>query len=240
MDQRIDRMRIDRMRIGVLGLTPGAGAGFLCSCLARAAFLERNLRPAVLELGCAGLYDSLAMDKRLPAGRYFSFHHTVASDRSIRGRSNLVDGVNWMLVDGQEAELDLYQRLRLVHNAEGELVFCRLSGVPEAELWKLMPEMDRILAVIDPLPSSMLAGYERLCELRTDGSPITYIVNKYNDGVDRRELLQFLNVSKPIFVPMVAPEAVYGAEYACRTVYDMAPAKKVLQAPCREILSVLL
>jgi len=138
------------------------------------------------------LYDSLAMDKRLPAGRYFSFHHTVAVDRSIRGRANLVDGVNWMLVDGREPELDLYRRLRLVHNAEGELVFCRLSGVPEAELWKLLPEMDRILVVIDPLPSSMLAGYERLCQLRTEGSPITYIVNKYNDGVDRRELLQFL------------------------------------------------
>lgn len=235
MDQRIDRMRV-----GVLGLTPGAGAGFLCSNLARAAILERDLRPAVLELGSGGLYDSLAMDKRLPAGRYFSFHHTVAADRSIRGRSNLVDGVNWMLVDGKEPELDLFRRLRLVHNAEGEMVFCRLSGVPEAELWKLLPEMDRILVVIDPLPSAMLAGYEKLCELRTEGTPITYIVNKYNDGVDRRELLQFLNVSKPIYVPMVAPEAVYGAEYACRTVYDMAQAKKLLQTPFKEILSLLL
>ena len=231
---------IDRMRVGVLGLTPGAGAGFLCSCLARAAVLERKLRPAVLELGRGGLYDSLAMDKRLPAGRYFSFHHTVAVDRSIRGRANLVDGVNWMLVDGREPELDLYRRLRLVHNAEGELVFCRLSGVPEAELWKLLPEMDRILVVIDPLPSSMLAGYERLCQLRTEGSPITYIVNKYNDGVDRRELLQFLNINKPVSIPMVPPEAVYGAEYACRTVYDMPQARKLLQSPCGEILAQLL
>ena len=98
----------------------------------------------------------------------------------------------------------------------------------------------RSLVVIDPLPSSMLTGYERLCALRTEGSPLTYIVNKYNDGVDRRELLQFLNVSKPIYVPMVAPEAVYGAEYACRTVYDMAQAKKMLQAPFKEILSLLL
>ena len=237
----------DQMKIGILGISPGAGAGFLCVCLAKALVAAGGGKgragaaatAAVLELGNGGLYERLAMDKRFAEGGYFDFHGAAAADRSVRGRGNWSGGINWMLRN-DAIELDLCQRMRLLHNAEGDFVFCRLSGVPEEELRRLLPEMDRVVAVVDPLPSALLQGYGQLCELRGSELPVTYVVNKMNAGVDRRQLHAFLNLGRPLEVLMLPAEVLYAAEYAGRTVYDLPNGRAALEPGCAAVLETLL
>lgn len=233
---------VDRMKIGIVGLGPGAGTGFLATSLAKAMTEEADYYPAVLELGYGGLFDCLGMDKRFSDRQFFSFHKAVSQDKSIRGRSNDLDGVNWVLVPTGESSqpVDLIRKLRLINNVKGNVVLCRLSGLPEEELWRVLWEMDRVLVVIDPLPSRMLAAYEFLCALRISELPIIYVVNKWNRGINRRELLNYLKLRKLIFMPLVDPEAVYGAEYTCRAVYDMPVAKKQLKALLKALISEII
>lgn len=235
---------IDRVKIGIVGMGHGAGTGFMAICLARALVKLRNCHPAVVELGQGGLFDCLGMDKHFSEQQYFSFHKAVKQDRSIRCRSNEVDGVNWMLIPPGETDysqdLDSYRKLRLVNNGLGDVIICRLKGLEGEELWRLLWEMDRVLVVIDPLPSRMLAGYEFLCSLRVCELPITYIINKYNKGVNRKELLDYLRLKKLIYLPLVEQEAVYAGEYICRPVYDIPVVEKQLKKPMKDLIEEIL
>lgn len=233
---------IDRTKIGIIGLGTGAGTGFASACLARAMAERGDFHPAVIELGKGGLYDSLGMDKRFAGKQFFAFCKAVSQEQSIRGRSNELDGVNWMLLPPGEAclTLDLFRKLRLINNALGDMVICRLAGLEGEHLWRLLWEMDRVLVLIDPLPSSLMAAHDFLCELRVSGLPLTYVINKYNGGVDRKELMEFLKIRKLSFLPMVAMEEVYRAEYTCHTVYDMPSAKEKLKQPLSNLIHDIL
>ncbi len=224
-------MAADRQKIGMLGLSKGAGAGFLAVNLSRMLVLHNGCRPGVAELGSGGLYDSLGMDKRFAGKDYFPFHQAVASERSLRGKNNEYFGINWVLRTPEEKDLTLNfeQRLRITANASGDPLFCSFAGVPEEESLRLLCEMDHVVLVVDPLPSRILPAYRFLCELRKRDFPLTYVINKWNGGVDRKELLQYLQIKEPVYIPAIPSELIYGAEYACRPVMDMASAEDYLQ-----------
>ena len=232
----------DRIKIGVLGLSPGAGAGFIASNLARYLAEQGGFHPAVAELGQGGLYDSLGMDKRFAGRDFFSFHQEVSQNKSLRGKKNEYLGVNWILVPPKDSgrELSTAQRLRIAGNSAGDPVFCRLTGIPRQELPKLFWEMDRLILVIDPLPSKMLAEYRFLGELRKEDIPLFYLINKWNEGVDRKELLQYLRIRESFIVPMIPAATVYGAEYACRSVWDIPSGASLLKEPFRVLSKALL
>ena len=227
----------DKYKIGILGLSQGAGSGFLASVLAGAVSEEGRYSPAVLELGKGGLYEVLGMERRFAGRPYFSFHQAVTGSFRIRGQVNEDRGVNWMLLPrGEELEkLDLYEKLRLVENAAGDVVFCRLSGVPREELGRLLRDMDSILALIDPLPSAVAEGHDMACYLRSLGLPIHYVINKFNAGVDRRELLRYLKIKRPFYLPLLPGEVIYGAEYRCCSPWDLVPGKELLKEPLKQL-----
>ncbi|MGI6727389.1 MAG: hypothetical protein ACOX4P_02355 [Anaerovoracaceae bacterium] len=229
---------IERIKIGIIGLGVGAGTGFITTCLAGELAEQGNYYPAVIELGSGGLYDSLGMDKHFSGRKFFPFHRKVVQDKSIWGRSNQLNGINWLLVPTEEdlISLDLYQKLRLVNNAQGDFILCRLNGLLGEELWRLLWEMDRVLVVIDPLPSKMIESYELLCALKVSELPIIYIVNKFNPGVNRKELLNYLKLKKLMFFPMIDQREIYGAEYMCKAIYDMPDAKKQLKKPVEDLI----
>ncbi len=241
--------RIDRMKIGIVGLTPGAGAGFVSVCLAGALAETGEHRPAVLELGDEGLYDSLAMDKHLAGREYFRFFKALRDDKSIRGRSNELYGVNWILKSPAESgvSIDLLKMIRLANHASGDIIICKIpdmqedirEDMQEEDLWKLLWDMDRVLIIIDPLPSKMLAGHKLLCVLRASGLPLLYIVNKMNGGVARRELLDYLKLKKLFCFPLIEPEIIYGAEYSCRFFYDLSSVKSSMKASLDEVIKEL-
>lgn len=228
----------DRMKIGILGLVPGAGTGFLTVCLARAMALSGFYRPAVIELGKGSLYDELGLTKRLTGREFFNFHRAVIKDQSIRGMQNEVDGVNWMVLPpGEHFESEeLYRKVRLINHGLGDSILCRFAGVKEEHLWKILWEMDRVIVVIDPLPSRLVAGYPLLSQLKSSELPITYVVNKYNGGVDRKQLLDFIKVKHLLYVPMVPAETIYSAEYTCQPAFDVPEAHKILEQPIWQLI----
>ena len=235
-------MGIIRLKIGVVGLSPGAGAGFIAVNLARSFVKKKGCRPALLELGGGRLYDSLAMDKHFAGKEYHDFFCSLSDNRNFRGICNELHGVNWVLnsPNNGKKELDLIRLIRLVNNVSGNIIVCKISNLENEDLWELMWDMDRVLVVIDPLPSMMLAGHEFLCKLRTSNLPMTYVVNKMNAGVSRRELLGYLGIKQMHYIPMVEPSLIYGAEYSCRSWLDVDGIRKVIEKPIEKIAEGIL
>jgi hypothetical protein len=60
---------MDKLKVGVTGISPGAGASFLAGCLARFLANTGKHSPAVVELGRGSLFDSYGMERRFAEGR---------------------------------------------------------------------------------------------------------------------------------------------------------------------------
>ncbi len=234
---------MEKLKIGVIGISEGAGVSFLTGCLARYLANTRKYSPAVVELGKGGLYDSFGMDKHFAGRTYFCFYHAVTDNKRIRGMRNMDEGINWILKSPDEEKLDLTfeQKLRLVSHAKGDIILCDLSGQAEQD-YELMQSMDQIIVVIDPMPSKMLQGYDALCRMKVLESKqenMIYVINKLNRGVNRRQMFDFLKVRKPVFFPLVNVESIYTAEYNCKIPYAMSEVKCLLQNSLGEIVSAL-
>ncbi len=234
---------MDKLKIGILGISAGAGASFFAGCFARYLANTRKHCPAVVELGGSSLFDSYGMDKRFAGRTWFHFYQALSENRSIRGMRNMDEGINWILRAPNEEliRLSFEQKLQLTCHARGDIIFCDLSGDGEPEE-QLLLSMDQIIAVIDPMPSKMLSGFRTLSNLKTmeakKGSVI-YVVSKMNKGVNRRQMLDFLKVRNPFFLPMIQPESIYTAEFNCKVPYTIGEVKRALQSPLGDIASAL-
>ncbi len=234
---------MDKLKVGVIGISPGAGASFLVGCLARYLANTGKHSPAVVELGSGSLFDAYGMDRRFAGRTYVRFYQELAENRNIRGLRNMDEGINWILRSPEErgVSLSFEQKLRLVGYAAGDVTLCDLSGGADPDL-QLVQNMDRVIAVIDPLPSGMLEGYQTLCGLKaleTGGSSMLYVITRMNRGVNRRQMMDFLKVKSPVLLPLVNPESIYTAEYNCKIPYTVREVKAVLQGPLGEIATLL-
>lgn len=236
---------IEKFKIGIIAISRGGGVSFLGLCMARALANTKSCRPTVVELGNRSLYDSMGMDKRFAGREFFPFYVSLSEGRPIKGRSNMDEGINWVIGSPEEnhIHLNIPEKLMLTSSAKGNVVLCDFSSNWNTEEDKnsnlrLLQDMDHILVVIDPLPSKMLGGYDFLQEIKSleaEERPVTYIINKFNNGVNKKEMLGFLKIKKPIFIPFISAEEIYKAEYNCKNPYSIMEVKKQLQDSLREI-----
>lgn len=234
---------MDKLKVGVVGISAGAGVSFLTGCLARYLANTGRHSPSVVELGSGSLYDSYGMDKHFAGRPWFRFYEALAENRSIRGARNMDEGINWILRSPDEGKINLAfeQKLRLVSHAVGDVILCDLSGEAEPD-YELLRSLDQLIAVIDPMPSKILAGYPILCNLKmldTEKEGMIFVINKMNRGVNRRQMLDFLKIKKPVFFPLAGPEHVYTAEYNCKIPYTLSEIKNALQSPMEELAALL-
>lgn len=239
----------EKLKIGIVGISDYAGTSFLAGCLARYLANTGKHKPAVIEFGKGTLFDSYGMDKRFAGRSYVQFYNSVSQNKSIRGLQNMDEGINWMLrsPDEQNIKLTFEQKLRLINHSRGDAILCDFSGNQDydSQLSQLLLSMDQIIAVIDPMPSKMLAGHHLLCSIKDmeqnirGAGTVIYIINKFNEGVNRRQMLSYLRIRKPVILPLVRADLIYTAEYNCKIPYSLSEAKSMLQKPLSEIASML-
>ena len=206
---------MDKLKVGVVGISAGVGVSFLTGCMARYLANTGRHSPAVIELGGGSLYDSFGMDKRFAGRSWFRFYEALTENRSVRGVQNMDEGINWILRYPDEGKINLAfeQKLRLISHARGDVILCDLSGESEPD-YELLRSMDQLIAVIDPMPSKMLKGHQILSNLKMldmEKEGMIFVINKMNRGVNRRQMLDFLKIRKPVFLPLVSPESIYTA-----------------------------
>lgn len=220
----------EKLKIGVIGLTENAGSAFIASYLARTLGGIKDLRPALVELKDSGLYDGLALAKHFSERDYYSFFEAVKEGESIRGKKNLLQGINWacQLPKDRQIPLSIPEQLRIVNNISARLVVSILPNETQINRDSPVRDMEVILLVIDPLPSKLLAGHNFLCDIKSLDIPVIYLVNKMNKGVSKPELTNYLKEKRLHYIPFLDGEDIYSAEYSGRQLYDLPKTKIIL------------
>ena len=130
----------------------------------------------------------------------------------------------------------LYERLATPRPALGRIPFERIPGrymVVDSPAPATMQEMDLIICIVDPLPSSIIAGSGLAAALRdnrirtargygpamNDPTPCLWVLNKDNPRVAHRELERYLKVKFDFVIPMIDPSEFYRAEYSAMPIF---------------------
>lgn len=226
---------MEQIRVGILGLTAGAGASLLTLCLAGHLAGTTRQTITVAELVGNDLYDSLGLEKRF-AGRTFTYLEELVQQPAMRRSSlNVEDGINWMLrTPGPHKSLQAEELHYLIHSMRGEVVLFDLSGDDPPDL-EVLRKLDHCILVIDPLPSRMMQGMTLLQRIQQSRIPMIAVVNRMNPGVMKKEMIDFLRINHPIYFPALEPDGFYQAQYHCKSPYRAPEVKKRWKEPLTQL-----
>ena len=248
----------EKSRFVFFGLSGSAGATTLAFAFADfISGLRRGMTVAVVELtdedapASGYSFDRMGMDKHFEGREYLSFYSLIARGLPFRGLSNMDGGVNWMLrVPGEKfPTLELTDFVRLAAGAEGEVVVCDIhggfrresssEGRDMDEIRKILDDADRVFAVVDPLPSRMMADARKLRMIKDFealGGDVVYIINKMNKGVNAREMRSFLKARNAVEIGFLDCETIYSAEYNCVSAYSAQGGAEALENSFKKML----
>ncbi|MBR6014742.1 MAG: hypothetical protein IK059_01535, partial [Firmicutes bacterium] len=189
--------------IGVVGLSAGAGSTLVATSLAHLLSRDRGRSVAFVEAaeyaragaeprGC--LYDAMGMDKRFAMREYRDIFKIAEGRGSIRQVLNIDDRINWAAPAPEfEVSLPAVEKrqvdviFKVINGIAGDTIICDIgSELSELQLQRLLLAMDTVICVIDPAPSALLAGEERLKLIKQweqRGGKCVYLVNKMSAGV---------------------------------------------------------
>ena len=222
-------------RIGVTGLSQGAGTTFVAAAL---AFYFRDLGRQVSFTECLNpaacrslLYDQVAMDKRFGHRHFESIYQKLTEDAQVLRGQNKEEGIIWRLPTPEDCRENrqLNQRQK-----------ARLAGLPREEVcifdleadygWdEYLMDMDVIFVVVDPLPSRLLRNRERyrtLKKMELAGCKVIWIVNKMNPGVDQKQVKFYLKAEHVFWMESIEDTYIYEDEYLCRFHWQNAEIQK--------------
>lgn len=244
-----DSSFFERVKIGVVPASQGAGATFVATSLAKFLSEEPEVKISYIDVsegrekGERFTYDALGMDKRFAGRRFDDFFEPAPEGKTLRGKINLDEGINWVLrlpKSDKNIKPELMGHLKRINNAPGDIILCDFQI--QENLMELLAEMDVLLIVVDPLPSSLLGGMDitaALQKLEETGKQVIWIVNKMNPGIHKRELLKFLKKRDYVYLPAVGLELIYAAEYACMIPAGNRSIRQEIQHPFEKIIEIL-
>lgn len=234
-ERHLDCIRAEeKIKIGVMGIGRGAGCTFVSTALAYLLAGESKKSVAFLQLDgryAHDVYDSLGMDKRFVMREFVDFYRIAEMGEKIRGVKNIDEHINWALTMPETAPAPTQaEALRLAENISCSILICDLGS----EIYKnkahfdigceLIASMDVLICVIDPMPSKLLAGRDDFFIAKQSAvkrNNVIWILNKYNDGINLKELHSFLRIKDLQKIPALDARHFYCAEYNCRIPISM-------------------
>ncbi len=224
-----------KIKIGVVGVSPGAGATFVASRLAYelarqadgVCYVEASQGPRLSS-------HSLSLSKVFKKEQFADYFGSWEQGLSAGCRTNLFENVNWVLrnpyAPNAQRVPNAPSRLNAPGIPGGGIPYERIPGrymVVDMPPLGSLSSMDLVVCVVDPLPSSLLAAEGTIRSIRENRiktkrgfapamnhpTPCLWVLNKDNPKVSHRELERFMKIKFDFAVPMMNPEEFYRAEY---------------------------
>lgn len=236
--------------IGVLNLSPKSGSTFLTLCLAK-AISENKIPVAVIEppMSKADIYDTIGVDSNLEANqKYYSPSMMIEQGTDIVKDIAYFEGIYWLInepLQGQFLNWDTLNMFKLLNASRRASVNIIDIGnyYEHKSIQELISNFDMLLVTIDPNPVSVMQSeiqLRELIELRKKGVNVQFVINKFNQGVDKKKLLEFLGISPICFVPFVELHLVYKAIYDCHVPYAVKDIKESIGGNLKPILDEII
>ena len=221
----------EQYRIGVTGLGQGTGTTLVATAL---AFYFRDQGRQVSYTECLDpsrcsslLYDQVAMDKRFAHRTFDDTYGHLTEGRPLRRNQNKEAGVLWRLPvpDNCRDQLSLgpQQKARLIGTGREEVCIFDLEA--DYSWDDYLMDMDAIFVIVDPLPSKLIRSRKRyrvLKKMELAGCKVIWIVNKMNDGVDKKQVKNYLKSDYILWLEAFDSRIIYEDEYFCRFHWENA------------------
>ena len=108
----------------------------------------------------------------------------------------------------------------------------------------IIEQFEIILVIIDPMIPDLLNSIEMLEKIKslqsTKSVRIEYIVNKFNSGVDKSSLLNFLDIKPICYIPYISLENIYKAVYDGDIPYNIFDVKCQLFKPFNKLFNIVI
>lgn len=240
-----------RFRIGVVGLNEGNGATLFATSLACIIEEKKECSVAYLEFteGMPGkplLFDSLAMDRRFASRKFHDVYSLVRDKKRTAGIKNKDENINWLIMSPESAAKGLYmtgkEKMKVLAGITEDVTVCDIDD--KEDLDEVLQEMDIIAAVIDPMPSKLIAARGLIrkikavqAERKSEKMPVCWILNRCSRGVGKRKLNEYLKVRETIKIPEIKGEWFYTAEYNCRIPFRQREIGEKIEKPIKEFIN---
>lgn len=225
-------------------LTRKGGSTFISLCLAK-ALSEKNILTAYIEPPLAEPYafDYIGLQQRLlelhgvDKNQYLFMDDILNNDEIKKKREVILDEIIWFLANPLRSPINNwdFQNMMQVLNTSKR---ASVNIIDIGNNWSHPAIQDslrifeKILIIIDPLPPDILQKevlLGNIKNLKDAGYPIEFIVNKYQKGVQMKELIEYLGVTPAMNIPFVDISYIYKAVYQYKIPYEIPQVKNILE-----------
>lgn len=211
--------------IAVTGLGRGVGTTLISTSL---AFFFAEKGNYLTFIQCAEpsrtdslIYDSVSMDRRFTNRNYVDVYDCIDKGNVIKKCNNDEEGINWILITPEnckkEIVLNYEKRSRLIQSGRNEMSIYDIEAYDDWNNYLL--DMDKIIVVVDPLPSKMIGQtvrFRHLKKMEVQGADLLWLVNKNNRGVNQKEVRKFLKSDNIMWLDMLPASNIYAAQYTSK------------------------
>ncbi len=180
------------------------------------------------------LYDSVAMDRRFERSGFVDFYSLAEEGMKMHTYSNREKGVNWRLITPDniknQVKLTPLQMSRLVFSARADVCIFDLGSCREYDM--LLEDMDAVIFFVDPMPSKIVNGYERLSFMQkkfANGFPHIWAVHNADAGISKREIKNMIRDRDICWINEISRREIYIAEYRCRFPWEMGSVRNAFE-----------
>lgn len=236
--------------IGVVNLSRGAGATFFTMNFACA--IAEYMKVSVVEhpLLKPYIYLSLGLNTLCFEGYvdFTSFAHLIDTGENVNEKyytHNTNKNISWIITDATKEPIESWnstKMIRLLYTVKDSTLNIVDLGdkLFDSSIVDIVEQFSMIIVIIDPMVPELINSIdnlEKIKKLQKNRSiNIQYVINKYNKGIDKSELLDFLDVKPLAYIPFIEPKYVYGAVYDGTVQYNNSNVKALLYPPFKKII----
>ena len=185
-------------------------------------------------------YDSVSMDKRFANRDFADIYKCIDEGITVKKADNPEGNINWTLVTPENRKagitLNSEKRGRLIQSAKGDICIFDVETRNEWNVYLI--DMDLILVIVDPMPSKLIGSVDRFRRLRKmefDGTEIRWIVNRVNNGVNKREVKKYLKSENVFWLENIPADKIYASEYSSAFLWENREIRNIMDRLFTEI-----
>lgn len=230
--------------VAIVSLTSGAGSTFIALTLAQ-ALSDLNISIGVIEppIGEPYIFDYIGLHQKLFKNNWidiedYLFVNDIFDQKDMNKKKEIIqEHIHWLIVNPLDTAIEDWDADKMIHlinaSKRASLNIIDIGNHFEhPAIYKMLHLLDMILVIIDPLPPEILQGEKRLKlfqNLKNEGCEVEFIINKFNKGINIKELIGYLGVKPMMSFPIIESKLIYEAVYQCKIPYSIDILKTILK-----------
>jgi hypothetical protein len=139
---------------------------------------------------------------------------------------------------------DYYKTMKLIYAYRAGIQIVDVgNNFEEKSIKPIVNEADLTLVVIDPMPVECSQNSKRLDELlemKKNGFPIEFVVNRFENTVDTEQLKEFIRVTPVAYIPAVDLKYIYKAVYNYKIPFEIKEVEEAIIKPLYQIAKLII